>query len=276
VPNSRTRPIKRLVASLTRLLDPAIALRTSSGASAAAFTSSRPVGGTLVLDALWRRLGIDTVMIRPLEGRKRDPRTERVLLALVANRALARIRRRPLRRLGLVGVRRGRKIRTTTADAAAARHASTGIVTGSGAHVAMLVVNAENVVEHATVQARAVLRDVGANHRTMTGPLPNELPGGCLGVASWAPEPSNQPQPVTESARPASAQVTSSVASGVGTGLRRLPDVATTAPRHHRHTGQKTRAINWRRLRTTSTSWGGNGPSAVDRASAVMHSRHSR
>jgi Transposase DDE domain len=82
--------IKRLVASLTRLLDPAIALRTSTGAGPAelAFTSSRPVGGTLVLDALWRRLGIDTVMTRLLTGRKRDPRTERVLFALVANRAL--------------------------------------------------------------------------------------------------------------------------------------------------------------------------------------------
>ena len=41
-----------------------------------------------MLDALWRRLGIDTVMTRLLAGRKRDPRTERVLFALVANRAL--------------------------------------------------------------------------------------------------------------------------------------------------------------------------------------------
>ena len=83
--------IKRLVASLTRLLDPTTALQGSAGAGPAglAFTSSRPVGGTLVLDALWRRLGIDTVMTRLLEGRKRDPRTERVLFALVANRALA-------------------------------------------------------------------------------------------------------------------------------------------------------------------------------------------
>jgi hypothetical protein len=83
--------IARLVASLTRLLDPATALRTSPGGGPAelAFTSSRPVGGTLVLDALWHRLGIDTVMARLLTGRKRDPRTERVLFALVANRALA-------------------------------------------------------------------------------------------------------------------------------------------------------------------------------------------
>ncbi len=83
--------IKRLVASLTRLLDPATALSgtTAAGPAGLAFTSSRPVGGTLVLDALWRRLGIDTVMTRLLAGRKRDPRTERVLFALVANRALA-------------------------------------------------------------------------------------------------------------------------------------------------------------------------------------------
>ena len=46
--------IKRLVASLTRLLDPATALTasTNSGPAGLAFTSSRPVGGTLVLDAL--------------------------------------------------------------------------------------------------------------------------------------------------------------------------------------------------------------------------------
>ena len=83
--------IKRLVGSLTRLLDPATALTstTTAGSEGLAFTSSRPVGGTLVLDALWRRLGIDTVMARLLTGRKRDPRTERVLFALVANRALA-------------------------------------------------------------------------------------------------------------------------------------------------------------------------------------------
>jgi hypothetical protein len=83
--------IKRLVGSLTRLLDPAAALTgtTTAGSEGLAFTSSRPVGGTLVLDALWRRLGIDTVMTRLLAGRKRDPRTERVLFALVANRALA-------------------------------------------------------------------------------------------------------------------------------------------------------------------------------------------
>ncbi len=80
--------IERLVASLCRLLDPgaALAATTTSGLQ---FVSSRAFGGTWVLDALWRRLGIDTVMTRLLAGTRRDPATERVLFALVANRALA-------------------------------------------------------------------------------------------------------------------------------------------------------------------------------------------
>jgi hypothetical protein len=77
--------IKRLVAALSRLLDPAGA--TSAGELT--LTSSRPVGGTYVLDQLWRRLCLDAVIRRQLTGRKLDPRVERVLFALVANRALA-------------------------------------------------------------------------------------------------------------------------------------------------------------------------------------------
>ena len=80
--------VKRLVAALSRLLDPADALAATSGGDLA-LTSSRPVGGTYVLDQLWRRLGLDAVIRRQLAGRKLDPRVERVLFALVANRALA-------------------------------------------------------------------------------------------------------------------------------------------------------------------------------------------
>jgi hypothetical protein len=79
--------IGRLVASLSRPLDPASAL-AATGPAEPAFVSSRPVGPTLVLDALWRRVGIDTVMTRLLAGRKLDPGVERVLFALLANRAL--------------------------------------------------------------------------------------------------------------------------------------------------------------------------------------------
>src|SRR5271166_5165330 len=53
------------------------------------FAESRPLGGTWVLDALWGRLGIGPAMRRLLKGRRLDASAERVLFALVANRALA-------------------------------------------------------------------------------------------------------------------------------------------------------------------------------------------
>ncbi|MCY0924570.1 transposase, partial [Streptomyces sp. H27-G5] len=80
--------IERLVASLTKLLDPAAALRVTSG-SELTFLASRPMGGAHALDGLWHRIGIDTVMKKLLKGRRLDPAAERVLFALVANRALA-------------------------------------------------------------------------------------------------------------------------------------------------------------------------------------------
>ena len=80
--------VRRLVAALSRLLDPADAVAAAS-AGELTLTSSRPVGGTYALDQLWRRLGLDAVIRRQLTGRRLDPRVERVLFALVANRALA-------------------------------------------------------------------------------------------------------------------------------------------------------------------------------------------
>jgi hypothetical protein len=85
--------IRRLVASLSKLLDPADALAATAG-SDLVFLESRPFGGAFVLDALWRRLGIDKVITGldrgPRRGRPRDAAaTERVLFGLVANRALA-------------------------------------------------------------------------------------------------------------------------------------------------------------------------------------------
>jgi hypothetical protein len=47
------------------------------------------MGGAHALDGLWHRIGIDTVMKKLLKGRRLDPAAERVLFALVANRALA-------------------------------------------------------------------------------------------------------------------------------------------------------------------------------------------
>ncbi|MFF3160076.1 IS1634 family transposase [Streptomyces sp. NPDC057910] len=79
--------VERLVAALTRLLDPARAA-VLTGPAELSFTDARPLGGTHVLDGLWHRLGLDTVLRRQLTGRRLDPRVERVLFALVANRAL--------------------------------------------------------------------------------------------------------------------------------------------------------------------------------------------
>src|SRR6516162_8512736 len=79
--------LQRRVASVTRFLDPDAALAAS--ADGLEFTESRPLGGTWALDALWSRLGIGREMRRLLQGRRLDDSAERVLLALVANRALA-------------------------------------------------------------------------------------------------------------------------------------------------------------------------------------------
>ena len=79
--------LQRLAASVTRFLDPDTALAAS--ADGLEFTESRPFGGTWVLDALWSRLGIGKEMRRLLRGRRLDDSAERVLFALVANRALA-------------------------------------------------------------------------------------------------------------------------------------------------------------------------------------------
>ncbi|MCX5205963.1 IS1634 family transposase [Streptomyces sp. NBC_00237] len=84
--------IKRLVASLSRLLEPGEAL-ASTAAGDLEYVSSVAFGGAYVLDQLWRRLRIDQIVGRvgqPKRGRRRDmTATERVLFGLVANRALA-------------------------------------------------------------------------------------------------------------------------------------------------------------------------------------------
>jgi transposase len=79
--------LRRLAASVTRFLDPDKALAAT--ADGLEFTESRPLGGTWALDALWARLQIGAATRRLLTGRRLDPSAERVLFALVANRALA-------------------------------------------------------------------------------------------------------------------------------------------------------------------------------------------
>ncbi len=81
--------IERLIGSLERWLDPQAPPRPAAGAGPGLrFVESRPIGGAWALDGLWRALAIDRTLERLLDGRRLDPRAERVLFAMVANRAL--------------------------------------------------------------------------------------------------------------------------------------------------------------------------------------------
>ena len=80
--------IVRLIGSLQRALAPDQALATVAAAPGLRFVESRPMGGAWALDGLWRTLKIERTLDRLLEGRRLDPRAERVIFAMVANRAL--------------------------------------------------------------------------------------------------------------------------------------------------------------------------------------------
>src|SRR3954469_10542270 len=83
--------IERLIASLTRLLDSTAALGappSGPGGPDLEFCSARALGATWALDGLWHQLGLDALLRRLLADTRRDARTERVLFALVAARAI--------------------------------------------------------------------------------------------------------------------------------------------------------------------------------------------
>jgi len=80
--------LARLVRSLSRALEPEQAL-IATAPTDLAFVRSAPLGGAWALDGLWRRLGIDGAIERLLGERRLDARAERLLFAMVANRALA-------------------------------------------------------------------------------------------------------------------------------------------------------------------------------------------
>src|SRR3954447_10737630 len=86
--------IERLIGALTRVMgvEPAPVgpdRARAVGVPGLEFVESRPLGGAWLLDGLWHRLGINTLLRRLAAGTRRDPGVERVLFALVANRALA-------------------------------------------------------------------------------------------------------------------------------------------------------------------------------------------
>jgi hypothetical protein len=85
--------IERLIASLKKLLDPAAALTTDAAGEGGSlgglsFVSSRALGATWALEGVWGQLGLDGLLRRLLAGTRRDDRTERILFALVAARAI--------------------------------------------------------------------------------------------------------------------------------------------------------------------------------------------
>jgi hypothetical protein len=82
--------LRRLARSITRYTDPGAeggaAIEPADGLEV---VGSRPLGGAWLLDALWRRLGIPVALRELLGARRFATDVERVLFALVANRALA-------------------------------------------------------------------------------------------------------------------------------------------------------------------------------------------
>src|SRR6266536_2589477 len=80
--------LARLVASISRFLDPQQAVAAAAGAEVEV-VDSRRLGAAWVLDRLWERLGIGAAVRRVAEHRKLDGElAERVVFALVAQRAL--------------------------------------------------------------------------------------------------------------------------------------------------------------------------------------------
>lgn len=84
--------LKRLAMSLSRFLSPTDQAEVHGRLFAAQETleveKSLAYGGSFVLDALWRRLELDTTLGKLLADRSFGADVERVLFALVANRAL--------------------------------------------------------------------------------------------------------------------------------------------------------------------------------------------
>jgi len=87
--------LRRLVRSINRYLgepDAGTDAAESAGADTAAdglrLIASRPVGAAWLLHGLWQALDVDTALRKVLGGRRFTTDVERVLFALVANRAI--------------------------------------------------------------------------------------------------------------------------------------------------------------------------------------------
>src|SRR5919201_1334711 len=80
--------LRRLVGSITRYLDGHAALPAAGPDAALAVESCRTLGAVWLLDGLWRRLGVADALRGVLGARRFTTDVERVLFALVANRAV--------------------------------------------------------------------------------------------------------------------------------------------------------------------------------------------
>jgi hypothetical protein len=80
--------LRRLVASISRFLEPGEAVAATEGTEVE-IVDARRFGGAYVLDELWHRLGIAQALHAAAEGRRVDAAgVERILFALVAQRCL--------------------------------------------------------------------------------------------------------------------------------------------------------------------------------------------
>src|SRR6266540_1526230 len=80
--------LRRLVGSISRYLDGAGALPPVGPEAALQVQSSRELGSAWLLEGLWQRLGVAGALRQVLGGRRFTTAVERVLFALVANRAV--------------------------------------------------------------------------------------------------------------------------------------------------------------------------------------------
>lgn len=87
--------LRRLARSIQRFLGEESTLCDGT-ASELKFLSSKPMGGAWLLDGLWKRIGIDKLLQKRLKDREFRTEMERIILAMVSNRALA-----PSSKLGL-------------------------------------------------------------------------------------------------------------------------------------------------------------------------------
>jgi transposase len=81
--------LRRLIKNIARFLDDDETAATTGEGSPFEFVGARAMGATWLLDALWKRLEIDQELQKLLTKRDFSTPIERLLFAMVANRALA-------------------------------------------------------------------------------------------------------------------------------------------------------------------------------------------